>query len=384
MPRRGMNIYKRKDGRWEGRMKKEDSREGRREYTSFYGHTYGEVKKRMESARLESARTEGAGAEPAGSRTCGKCTLREAAEGWLKEREPYLKKTTCTTYRQMVDKYILPILGERQLSSIDEAALESFLAGIRSEAELSVGYQRTLCAVVIRAMKYMKRRHHFEIRIPENILPAVRQGERTLPSEGELGVLEKYLTEHAKDSTSLGILTALYTGLRIGEVCALTWGDIDLREGVIHVRKNLQRVRAGESGGGKNQTEILIQDPKTGSSRRMIPIPPVLQGLLKAQEQEGGSYLVKGKKKPWTEPRTLQYRFDGILKECGLEKFNFHMLRHAFATRCITGGFDVKSVSEILGHSSVQVTLNLYVHSSMQHKRQLMSRFEEGIYSCEQ
>lgn len=115
----------------------------------------------------------------------------------------------------------------------------------------------------------------------------------------------------------------------------------------------------------------------------MIPIPPVLLPLLKKHRQDAGEYLIKGKKKPWAEPRTLQYRFTGILRACGLEHFNFHMLRHAFATYCIAGGFDVKTLSEILGHSSVQITLNLYVHSNMQRKRKLMEQFGNYLYAKE-
>lgn len=112
----------------------------------------------------------------------------------------------------------------------------------------------------------------------------------------------------------------------------------------------------------------------------MIPIPPVLMTLLKNKAKVDSSYIIRGKRKPWAEPRTLQYRFAKILDQCGLEAFNFHMLRHAFATQCIAGGFDVKSLSEILGHSSTQITLNLYVHSSMQRKKQLMKQFELCLY----
>lgn len=113
---------------------------------------------------------------------------------------------------------------------------------------------------------------------------------------------------------------------------------------------------------------------------RSIPLPPVLLPLLKLYKDEDTKYVVKGKKSPWAEPRTLQYRFSGILKQCSIKNFRFHMLRHAFATRCIAKGFDVKSLSEILGHSSVQITLNLYVHSTMQRKKQLMNLFSFYLY----
>lgn len=209
--------------------------------------------------------------------------------------------------------------------------------------------------------------------IPENAVCPVKQEQVIPPSEKELTVLESYLLQHAQDDTCIGILIAYHTGLRIGEVCALTWEDIDLDEEVIYIRKNLQRVKTTDHV--KNNTEILLQTPKTSASFRIIPIPPVLLPLLKERREEKWGYIIKGKKKAWAEPRTLQYRFAKILEECGMEGFNFHMLRHAFATRCIARGFDVKSLSEILGHSNTQTTLNLYVHSNMKRKKELMEQF---------
>ena len=371
MPRRGMNIYKRKDGRWEGRVKKKGAAKGRRSYRSVYGKTYAEVKEQMDTVKAELSydveKKQG--------------TLGEAVSIWLKERSPYWKKTTYAAYLQMVNKHILPRLGDMSLTSLDEEKIEEFILEIRQEKELSNRYQRNVCALVVRVMKYMKRRHHLKADIPENPLSPEKQGAKLLPGEKNLAVLEQYLTEQARlgEETCLGILTAFYTGLRIGEVCALTWEDIDLEESVIHIRRNLQRVKS-DDGQKNNNTEILLQTPKTITSCRVIPIPPVLLPLLEKQRQDAGHYLIKGKRKPWAEPRTLQYRFTGILRACGLEHFNFHMLRHAFATHCIAGGFDVKSLSEILGHSSVQVTLNFYVHSSMQRKRQLMEQFEDYLY----
>lgn len=375
MPRRGMNIYKRKDGRWEGRIKKEGPTKGKRSYRSVYGRTYAEVKEQMDIAKTEIP--------PGSGKKQG--TLDEAVSIWLKERGPYWKRTTYAVYFQMTHKYILPRLGEVSLASLDEGRIEDFIMGIRQEKELSNRYQRTVCALIVRVMKYMKRRHHLKAEIPENPLSTERAGAKHLPGAKNLAMLEQYLTEHARlgEETCLGILTVFYTGLRIGEVCALTWNDIDLEESVIHIRHNLQRVKSDD--GQKNNTMILLQTPKTETSCRVIPIPPVLLPLLQKQRQDPDQYFIKGKKKPWAEPRTLQYRFTRILKACGLEHFNFHILRHAFATHCIAEGFDLKSLSEILGHSSAQVTLNFYIHSSMERKRQLMEQFEGCLYNdnCE-
>ena len=377
MPRRGMNIYKRKDGRWEGRIKRKGAIEGKRSYRSVYGKTYTEVKARMETVKSEP--------EPStvDEKHQEQKTVSDAVQVWLKERAPYWKKTTYAAYLHTIQKYILPGLGEVLLESVDGARIERFLSEIRKERTLSVRYLRSICGLVLRIMKYMKRKHCCRAEIPENPLSPEKQKEKQLPREKSLAVLEQYLTKQAEqgDATCLGVLTAFYTGLRIGEVCALTWRDIDLEESLIYIRQNLQRVKAVD--GQKNHTVILVQTPKTDTSCRTIPIPPVLLPLLKKQKQAPDCYLIKGKKKPWAEPRTLQYRFARILKDCGLERFNFHMLRHAFASYCIAEGFDVKSLSEILGHSSVQITMNLYVHSNMKRKRQLMEKFGDYLYAGE-
>ncbi len=369
MPKRGINIYKRKDGRWEGRIKTEDTGGGIRRYRSVYGRTYAEVKKRMECAKTEGL----SGAFP------GKHTMGEALNLWLEERKGHWKETTYATYEHIAHKYVFLGLGNVRLAVMDEMRMEKFIADIGRECGLSDSYKRNICAVVVRAMKYIKRRYRYAIEIPQNVVPSKRHRERRIPGEGKLAILERYLTEQARegDATCLGILIVLCMGLRIGEICALTWENINLEEEVVCICQNLQRVKIND--GQKNSTRILVQTPKTGCSRRTIPIPPCLLALLQKQAAEG--YLIKGKRKPWAEPRTLQYRFAGILKKCGLENFNFHLLRHAFATRCITKGFDVKSLSEILGHSDIQITLNLYVHSTMQRKKQLMERFEDCLYS---
>ena len=372
MPRRGANIYRRKDGRWEGRIKKGENVNGKRGYISVYGKTYGEVKERMEYVRSQCRSR---GKEAAG-------TLGEAVSAWLEEKRACWKQTTYATYLHMARRHILPGLGDVPLDRVDGELLEGFVQDIRyknRESGLSNGYLRNVCGVILRSMKHMKKKRHCELEVPENPVSCGKRGQIPVPEEKELAVLERYLLKNVEDDTCLGVLVAFYMGLRIGEVCALTWGDINLEEGIIYVRRNLQRVKAAD--GQKNSTEILLQTPKTGTSLRAIPIPPVLRPLLEARREKEERYLIKGKRKPWAEPRTLQYRFARILKSCGLESFNFHMLRHAFATRCVVRGFDVKSLSEILGHSSIQITLELYVHSSMLRKKQLMDKFD--VYLCQ-
>ena len=149
-------------------------------------------------------------------------------------------------------------------------------------------------------------------------------------------------------------------GLRLGELCALKWDNIDLDSGILHIRNSVQRIRDYEEH--DNRTKLLLSSPKTACSVRDVPIPPILSEILRSCRKSSSMLLLNGVRGMWMDPRTLQYRFRRILELCGIKYFKFHTLRHAFATRCIEKGFDCKSLSEILGHSNIQITLNLYVH----------------------
>lgn len=368
MPRRGNNIYKRKDGRWEGRIRKENILPGESGYKYVYGKTYGEVKKKMETVRQSLKK----------NRCDCHMTIEEAVNLWIQEKQDYWKVTTFSAYGNLARKYVIPILGNCKVSKVDEEIMAKFLNKIRyseNGQRLSDSYLHNICSVVIMALSHVKTKHHFAIDIPDNPIILSRQNAIILPSEHDLKKLEQYLFQNpSEDGTSLGILTSLYTGIRIGELCGLTWENINLKDEVIYIRQNIQRTRS--SDGKKNNSEIIFQTPKTVNSVREIPIPPILLPLFKEQPGKDSDFLVKGKKKSYAEPRTVEYRFERILEKCSVKKFHFHMLRHAFASRCIVKGFDVKSLSELLGHSNIQTTLNLYVHSSKQHKKQLMNLFQ--------
>lgn len=180
--------------------------------------------------------------------------------------------------------------------------------------------------------------------------------------------LEEYMKAHPS-FTGVGINLSMYMGLRIGEVCALQWKDIDLEKRILTVSKTIQRVQCRT---GAKWTKLIITEPKSESSKRTIPIPDCLLSVLRENKADGDIYVVSGKRKP-VEPRTVQYRFAKTLHNADLPSFHYHSLRHLFATRCVELGFDVKTLSEILGHSSVEVTLNRYIHSDMDHKRTCMS-----------
>ena len=191
---------------------------------------------------------------------------------------------------------------------------------------------------------------------------------------------------------------ALLTGLRVEEICALRWSDISLSHRILCVRQTMQRLKntenmgkpghaeisestgktgrtneAGSAGGRK--TKILISVPKSSTSVRVIPLNRELTELCrKWKAPYPAAYVLTGEEKRYMEPRTLQYRMERYAKDCGLEGVHFHTLRHSFATRCVEAGFEMKSLSEILGHSSPRITLERYVHSSLDLKRENMDK----------
>ena len=368
MPRRGENIYKRKDGRWEGRVQKKDSACGKRCYKSIYGKTYREVKLKLEKEKISQAQVD-----------IKFPNMQEAAAIWIEDREKYWKPTTSSIYMQILNKYIVYYLGHMKINTITTKILEDFVITLMNKREnlLSLNYLSYICAIVIRILTYINKRNAYELVLPDNPISKNRKSPIILPSEHALSVLEKYLISN-KTNVNLGILIAFYTGIRICELCALKWSDIDWTDETIHIKRNIQRVQ--NQSADKAKTKIIIQEPKTVDSVRVVPIPPILLPLLKESQGENSHYIVKGTKQPWADPRTVQYQFKKSLEICGLEHFKFHMLRHSFASRCIAKGFDIKSLSEILGHSDVHLTLNLYVHSTMQHKKQLMKRFDSHLF----
>lgn len=195
-------------------------------------------------------------------------------------------------------------------------------------------------------------------------LPAYKKRQVEIFTEPEIVQLAHHIMDEP-DLTGLGVLLTLNSGLRLGELCALRWSDIDLHAGFLRVEREVQRLYE------KGHTRLVVQPPKSESSRRRIPLPADMLSLLAAYKPKhtGDTCLLTGTAAP-LEPRTMQNRYKSLLKRAGVPYRNFHALRHTYATRCIEQYVDVKSVSEMLGHSDVRITLQTYVHVSLRHKQQ--------------
>lgn len=367
MAKTGSNIYKRKDGRYEGRILTGHNIYQKPQYTYVYGRTLREVKEKMKKVK-----------EGRQKAFCGHGLYLEiCSEEWLTQKKEEWKSTTYDTYRRLIYGYIIPILGNYRVSDISPEVLEEFCREIEKKSgreQLSACYKKYICSLVCQIITFAEEQHHLELKIPKTPALRVQRNEMELPDEEQLQNLEEYLLQHLENDTCLGILLAMYTGIRIGELCALQWKDISLAGGTVTIRRNLQRIQSyGETDSRQNKTKICVQMPKTVKSVRVIPLADRLLHILKEHEKRPEEYIVSGKRREWAEVRTMQYRFKAILKECVETPFHFHLLRHAFASRCIGQGCDVKSLSEIMGHSSIQITMNIYVHSSMKQKKDMVN-----------
>lgn len=201
----------------------------------------------------------------------------------------------------------------------------------------------------------------------------IRQKTRELRilSQNDQKVLFAYLYENPCIH-NIGILICLLTGLRIGEACALCWEDISFSDHTMYVHQTVQRIQ--DSTASDRKTRITVTSPKSISGKRVIPIPQNLEIVLLNMDIPKSGFVLSKNGTHLMEPRVLQYHFKKVLKKLKIEEVNFHILRHTFATRCVELGFDEKSLSEILGHSSVAITMNKYVHPPMALKHENMQR----------
>lgn len=365
MSRRGENIHKRKDGRWEARITIQ-GKEGFSKKKSLYGKTYKEAKDKLLNAKayLENNSMD---------QNKKSKTLAEAAEEWFHINRIKQKASTQLKYRTMAEKHILPVLGAIELQKLDEAVINDFLVQKLNNTEpyrdkgLSASYVKTMGVILNSIINYavdMDYRNPLKSKI---IKPSETKNDITIMSRNSQLDLERALL-YRVTPTAVGIMLALQAGLRIGEISALRWDEIDLETKIIHVRHTIVRIKNDDES-LPAKTRLVIDEPKTKTSYRDIPINTRLMNyLLKARLLSKSEYVVS-EKSSFISPRTFEYRFHKILDEFGIEKINFHALRHTFATRCVEQGVDVKTLSEILGHANVGITLNTYVHSSIDMKR---------------
>lgn len=369
MAKRGQNIYCRKDGRWEGRIKNPMCRtqKNRTAYIYVYGHSYEETRQKMDEVRSEMAN----------NITPCSDTFGKIASIWFDNICHTAKGSTCANYNMKLQKHILPYFSAMRYEKVSPEDIARF-SDTKAKDGLSASYISDIITIIKSIAKFARKQFGYVNRL-ENISRPKQDDESTtekkILSDDEFRRLKNFLEADAT-SSNVGIMLAASTGIRLGELCALKWGDIDFKKNILTVRHTVQRISNINSKG----TSLVITSPKSSSSRRVIPLPDHIIPYLKAVRKDSSLYLLSGTEKP-AEPRTMQYRFKSILKKCNLPYVTFHSLRHMFATFCASLGVEVKVLSTILGHSSVEITLNRYVHAALDRKRECMRKISEKIFA---
>ena len=368
MPRTGENIYKRKDGRWEARYILFYDEKGKAKYRYLYAKTYAEVKSKLINEQTQTVKS---------ISSKSNTVYNKWLDDWLISKKFIVKKSTYIRYKNMIENHIRPELGKYPVSKISSELIENFIIKKSHNGKLSGGglSNKSLSDIMVIIKETFKfaQSHGEIVSCNFNMIPIRKAtNEMRVLSVSEEQKLVTVIS-NSTDRYKLGVLICLYTGIRIGELCALKCKNISITDKTLKIETTMQRLQCDDFN-CTSKTKIIITDPKTYNSVRIIPLPDFLLEKMMPFITMPNAYLLSGNSIDIVEPRTMQNRFKSYLKQGMISDANFHSLRHTFATRCVEVGFDAKTLSEILGHSSVKITLDKYVHSSMQLKRTSMEK----------
>lgn len=294
--------------------------------------------------------------------------FKKLTANWLLYKKHKIKESTYLNYNYIINAYLNEKFGKKRMNFFLNYDMNEFIDEL--EKELSNKTVRDIVLVLKSILKFAERKYGVNFKLDLISMPTTHKNELQVFNEKEVKRIERECLK-SEDIRSIGVLIAVYTGMRIGEVCALKWENIDLNKKLINVERTLQRVYIE-----KKKTKVIITPPKTKTSERKIPIPSILYDELKKKSvnYKKEAYVLTGDENKYIEPRTFQYVYKKILEGGQVKYRNFHCLRHTFATRCVRVGMDIKSLSEVLGHSDVNITLNRYVHSSYDSKKKFMEK----------
>lgn len=363
MARKGENIYKRKDGRWEGRYIKGRKPNGKIHYGYVYRRTFKKTREALLELKVEYQKIQA-------SRGIYSGTVEDWLMYCVEQKKDRVKPSTLTTYQYKIEKYALPHFGELPLRTVNDQTIQKWVDALEN---------RSLGCTTIHSVFQMVRRF-FRQAVKEGYLENDPCQETRLPIKVTKKIEPLTLQEQrelekaaAADTNGAPVLLALQTGLRIGELAALKWEDIDFSANLIHVRHTYQRILKRGKG-----TELKLGRPKTSASERVIPLASGLKKWLASWKPEDDQTFVFQVKNHPMEPRLITYHFKQICKKAGVLHCHFHQLRHTFATRLLEKQGTITGISALLGHSSTQMTLDIYTGSDLTERRKMVNRLEVG------
>lgn len=362
MARRGENIYKRKDGRYEGRYVKGRTASGRTAFGYVYGYQYAEVRRKLIAKKAQLLQNCADGS---------RLTLESWFDRWLDgEVQSRVKRSSYRTYQNLYCRHLRPALGGCLLDRLTADDIRGMVAELYRKS-LAPSTVRGVMRLLNAAMQCAWEEGH----IRRNPCRRIRLQADERPEQRVLDSAEQaHLRDACLQTGNEAALLGLYTGLRLGEVCALQWTDVDWQEQTITIRRTVQRMAQPD---GMRRTALHIGAPKTARSRRVVPVPGFLVQQLEKRYQSRRSNWMFGREQA-AEPRTIQRRLKSTARKLGLSDVHFHTLRHTFATRLVELGVDVKTVSVLLGHSSTRTTLDCYTHSPARQQRMAVERLADS------
>lgn len=366
MPKRGENIYKRKDNRWEARFIKERDDNGKIKFGYCYAKTYKEAKQKLFIAKKELLTQQKVKQKKAR-------LFSNYIMDWIDIHSIGNTDSTNSKYWYIANRHLIPFFRDIDIDLLSSQLVFQFSTSLLEDKSLS---KKSVFDILVILKSIIK---HTAWMFPELnsihvVFPKIEKKEPLVLSQQEQILFIQYLTEDM-DLKKFGTLLTLMTGLRVGELCALQTKDFSFSEKTLRVCKTMQRVKNKD---GEPKTKIIITSPKSDSSTRIIPLSDYLLSICKQKlSSDGDAYLLTAYADSFVEPRIMQSTIKKYGKDCGIENLHFHTLRHTFATRCVEENFDIKALSEILGHQSVQITLERYVHSSMEFKRSNMEKMNK-------
>lgn len=365
--RKGENIYLRKDGRWEGRYSKGRKNNGKIRYGYVYGKTYTEVRQKMFPLRIHYMtvqQTHGVATE----------TFEEWASYWLSYVQQQVKPSTFSSYYYKIYKYVLPTIKSIPLNELSAEQGKEILEELGKKLASSTVH--VIFRILNKCLNHAKKCGKILSNPFSSIqLPKVKKKKiEALTRREQKRLMNVALNE--KKGRGLPILLSLHSGMRIGEISALRWSDIDFESSLIHVSHTYQRIGISH---GERKTQLNFASSKTESSVRVIPISRTLKKLLLKHKRKSTSQFVFSHCGKPCEPRLLTYYFHKIRAKADLAHIHFHQLRHTFATRCLESKGDISSVSALLGHASTQMTLDTYVNALLEQRYQVIEEMEKSI-----
>jgi len=299
----------------------------------------------------------------------------EICELWKADKRQYVKKSSYAAYVLLIENHLLPAFGGKY--QVEEADVQAFVLRKLNEG-LSQKTVKDILIVLRMILKFGAKLKLLEYTQFDVQYPTKRETrEVAVLSKANQKKIMIHIREHFTFK-NLGIYICLSAGIRIGEICALTWSDIDTDTGIIRIRKTIQRIYSVESEG--RRTELILDAPKTKNSTRDIPMTKDLLRMLKpiCRVVNGNFFVLTNDAKP-TEPRTYRNYYNSLMVDLGIPALKFHGLRHSFATRCIESNCDYKTVSVLLGHSNISTTLNLYVHPNLEQKKKCLEQMSKRL-----